>query len=227
MAEKKRKQTTLFAAWRLKKPVETRKQKKASESEAVYSLGMTVDSRLHGPTYSKHQESGGGGWSGFRKYRDDALNKQDKERTSLTYESIKPGSGVLLKAKHDEEKKDIDVGCVAKSEKKESSRHHHKVRKETESTIFSGVTCYFNGRTKVRGMGAYHLRKLVVMHGGKYSMHSHRDVTHVICSNLCGSKSLKVRDKLSTKHYVTGQWIVDSITNGKRLPESKYLAKLS
>lgn len=58
-----------------------------------------------------------------------------------------------------------------------------------------------------------------------YSMHLKRKlVTHVICTELSGTKrdSFKDHDRMK---IVSPQWILDSIKFGEKLPEYEYLIK--
>ncbi|KAH9106333.1 hypothetical protein AeMF1_018033 [Aphanomyces euteiches] len=65
----------------------------------------------------------------------------------------------------------------------------HKADKENcISTLFQGCNFYFNGRTG--NVSSYYLIKMVKAHGGSISiMHRKSRVTHVIATNLSGSKT--------------------------------------
>ncbi|ETV98638.1 hypothetical protein, variant [Aphanomyces invadans] len=70
----------------------------------------------------------------------------------------------------------------------------------------------------------YNLIKMVKAHGGNTSIvHRKTRVTHVIATNLSGSKTDAVLRSGGRVHCVHPQWIVDSIEKGKRQPEAKYV----
>ncbi|ETV78028.1 hypothetical protein H257_08245 [Aphanomyces astaci] len=54
-------------------------------------------------------------------------------------------------------------------------------------------------------------------------MHRKTRVTHVIATNLSGSKTEAVLKAGGRVHCVHPQWILDSIEKGKRQPEAKYV----
>ena len=61
---------------------------------------------------------------------------------------------------------------------------------ERAPPIFRGCCVHFNGRTG--DISALHLAKLVRLHGGSMTPHfTMRKVTHVVCTNLSGSKFQK------------------------------------
>ncbi|CAK4732708.1 unnamed protein product [Aphanomyces euteiches] len=73
-------------------------------------------------------------------------------------------------------------------------------------------------------MRRYYLIKMVKAHGGSISiMHRKSRVTHVIATNLSGSKTEAVLQSGGRIHCVQPQWILDSIEKGKRQPEAKYV----
>lgn len=76
------------------------------------------------------------------------------------------------------------------------------------------------------------LRKIIMTNGGKVRYFTWINVslclkksvvTHLICSTLCESK----KEKYSNARFkiVRPEWIIDSIKEGKRLNESKYMYK--
>ncbi|KAG8201801.1 hypothetical protein JTE90_027284 [Oedothorax gibbosus] len=88
---------------------------------------------------------------------------------------------------------------------------------ETKAQIFKGISIFVNGYTKPP---ADELKKLMVMHGGKYHhYYITNKTTHVIASNLPHSKM----KNLKTQTVVTADWITDSIKAGKLLPHQDYL----
>ncbi|CAK4085947.1 unnamed protein product [Aphanomyces euteiches] len=99
----------------------------------------------------------------------------------------------------------------------------HKADKENcISTLFQGCNFYFNGRTG--NVSSYYLIKMVKAHGGSISItHRKSRVTHVIATNLSGSKTEAVLQSGGRIHCVQPQWILDSIEKGKRQPEAKYV----
>ncbi|KAF0694869.1 Aste57867_14269 [Aphanomyces stellatus] len=105
-----------------------------------------------------------------------------------------------------------------------SSRHSMTAATDKEncvSSLFQGCNFYFNGRTG--DVSSYYLIKMVKAHGGNTSiMHRKTRVTHVIASNLSGSKTEAVIQSGGKVHCVQPQWILDSIAKGKRQPELNY-----
>ncbi|KAF0762131.1 hypothetical protein AaE_003348 [Aphanomyces astaci] len=105
-----------------------------------------------------------------------------------------------------------------------SSFHERKADKENAcvSTLFQGCNFYFNGRTG--NVSSYYLIKMAKAHGaGTSIMHRKTRVTHVIATNLSGSKTEAVLKAGGRVHCVHPQWILDSIEKGKRQPEAKYV----
>ncbi|KAJ3186595.1 hypothetical protein HDU85_007415 [Gaertneriomyces sp. JEL0708] len=90
------------------------------------------------------------------------------------------------------------------------------------SKILQGIKIYVNGLVGV--MDDLEFRKLVQSNGGEISMQlSQRTVSHMICTSLCGKKSEKAfMARTSALKVVRPEWVIDSVKNGKRLPESGY-----
>ncbi|ETV98637.1 hypothetical protein H310_08754 [Aphanomyces invadans] len=122
-----------------------------------------------------------------------------------------------------------DKRTAAAAMKRSVARHHaapldRDVNKENAcvSTLFQGCNFYFNGHTG--NVSSYNLIKMVKAHGGNTSIvHRKTRVTHVIATNLSGSKTDAVLRSGGRVHCVHPQWIVDSIEKGKRQPEAKYV----
>ncbi|KAE9354421.1 hypothetical protein PF008_g4532 [Phytophthora fragariae] len=91
-----------------------------------------------------------------------------------------------------------------------------------ESNIFKGCRVVFNGRTGK--VSSYYLAKLVQKHGGNVaSMLTATRVTHMVGSNLNGSKADKVIKVLTKVKFVSPEWILKSVKQKKRQPEHEYL----
>ncbi|KAE9043949.1 hypothetical protein PR003_g3239 [Phytophthora rubi] len=91
-----------------------------------------------------------------------------------------------------------------------------------ESNIFKGCRVVFNGRTGK--VSSYYLAKLVQEHGGNVaSMLTATRVTHMVGSNLNGSKADKVIKSLGKVKFVSPEWILKSVKQKKRQPEHEYL----
>lgn len=105
--------------------------------------------------------------------------------------------------------------------------------------IFSGVCVYINGSTAPL-ISDHRLKQLLVTHGAQLSLHlGRRSVTHVILGRpngspltsgagggLASSKIQKEIAKIGGKNvkFVTAEWVVESVRNGKRAPESMFEA---
>ncbi|CAI5712234.1 unnamed protein product [Hyaloperonospora brassicae] len=91
-----------------------------------------------------------------------------------------------------------------------------------KSDIFKGCRVVFNGRTG--NVSSYNLAKLVQEHGGNVaSALTTTRVTHMVGSNLNGSKADKVLKNSSKFKFVTPEWIVQSVKFQKRQPEFAFL----
>lgn len=97
--------------------------------------------------------------------------------------------------------------------------------------IFRGLNMYLNGSTMPL-VSDHRLRQLWVQHGGNASLAlGRRTVTHVVLGNegfgggLAATKIQKENTTINGKgvKYVTAQWVLDSIENGIRQPECKFL----
>ncbi|CAL1262658.1 unnamed protein product [Larinioides sclopetarius] len=86
-------------------------------------------------------------------------------------------------------------------------------QKETE--IFKGIGIFVNGLTTP---SADELKRLMIIHGGKFYHYPSSKITHVIASNLPKSKMKLLKRQV----IVTGNWITDSIKAGKLLPHQNY-----
>ncbi|KAL6074285.1 hypothetical protein QOT17_004316 [Balamuthia mandrillaris] len=98
--------------------------------------------------------------------------------------------------------------------------------KGTDSTIFRGVTAFFEGYTEQTS--SYHLKKLLLSHGGSVSHYfSKRKTTHVICTNLSASKwtNLLFTGSGASKRVkaVHPDWLHRSCEAGVKLPEDDFL----
>ena len=100
-------------------------------------------------------------------------------------------------------------------EKRKKLNDQFKNMGERKSSIFSEVTIYVNGFTDP---GDSELKKLIHLHGGKYSYKHSSDVTHVITSCM---PDVKVKT-MPNIVVVTPQWILDSIEARKQIPVDKY-----
>ncbi|KAI4848672.1 hypothetical protein E4T44_03803 [Aureobasidium sp. EXF-8845] len=104
--------------------------------------------------------------------------------------------------------------------------------------VFAGTCIYINGSTYPT-ISDHKSKHLLVTHGGRLSIHlGRRSVTHVILGRpnasavpgagvgLSASKMqkeiTKIRDK-SVK-FVTVEWVIESVANGKRAPEQRFEA---
>ncbi|KAG9649341.1 hypothetical protein KCU64_g9470, partial [Aureobasidium melanogenum] len=104
--------------------------------------------------------------------------------------------------------------------------------------VFAGVCIYINGSTSPT-ISDHKLKHLLVTHGARLSIHlGRRSVTHVNLGRpnassipgagggLSASKMQKEITKIGGKNvkFVTVEWVVESVANGKRAPEQKFEA---
>lgn len=100
--------------------------------------------------------------------------------------------------------------------------------------IFRGLTMFLNGSTMPL-ISDHKLKQLFVQYGGNASISlGRRTVTHVILGEAGngggGLASTKIQKENSTVRgkgvkYVSCRWILDSIKQGVRQPESKYMIR--
>jgi hypothetical protein len=98
-------------------------------------------------------------------------------------------------------------------------------RFEKKTDIFAGLTFWSTGR--IEGVD-FDIKETITVNGGEYQQYGFRHVSHIIASNLALSnqnwkKLLGGKFTSKTYHVVTPQWIVDSISAGKVLPEIDYI----
>ncbi|RUS73466.1 hypothetical protein EGW08_018776 [Elysia chlorotica] len=92
-----------------------------------------------------------------------------------------------------------------------------KEKKGRTSDIFAGVYIYVNGYTRP---SSDELKRIMQAHGGRYETYLRKTrVTHIVASNLPNSKFKMAR----TMPIVKPDWIVDSVSAGKRLSHVPYL----
>ena len=103
------------------------------------------------------------------------------------------------------------------AKKKKLRKQFTDLDQEQASEIFAGVTIYVNGWTQPN---ADQLKRLVHAHGGQYEYNLYGDscVTHTIATNLPHAKI----KNLKGGWVCSPEWIVDSVAEGRRLPEQTY-----
>jgi hypothetical protein len=104
--------------------------------------------------------------------------------------------------------------------------------------VFAGTCIYINGSTYPT-ISDHKLKHLLVTHGARLSIHlGRRSVTHVILGRpnasavpgagggLSASKMQKEITKIGGKNvkFVTVEWVMESVANGKRAPEQRFEA---
>lgn len=104
--------------------------------------------------------------------------------------------------------------------------------------IFAGTCIYINGST-FPTISDHKLKHLLVSHGARLSIHlGRRSVSHVILGRangsaipsagggLSASKMQKEIAKIGGKNvkFVTAEWVMESVANGKRAPEQRFEA---
>ncbi|KAI9995515.1 hypothetical protein PInf_012580 [Phytophthora infestans] len=95
-------------------------------------------------------------------------------------------------------------------------------QRAAQSDIFKGCRIVFNGRTGK--VSSYYLAKLVREHGGNVaSALTATRVTHMVGSNLNGSKADKVLKSCGKVKFVRPEWILQSVKQRKRQPEFEFV----
>jgi len=93
---------------------------------------------------------------------------------------------------------------------------------QVDSDIFKGCCVFVNGDTTPT---RYEIQRLVVLHGGHFDAYKTSRTTHFLCDHFPNTKLAE----LSKNHprikikYVTVAWLVDSISNGRRLNEAHFI----
>jgi hypothetical protein len=120
---------------------------------------------------------------------------------------------------------------------------HQDQNKESATTsnppqMFAGTCIYINGSTYPI-ISDHKLKHLLVTHGARLSIHlGRRSVTHVILGRpnasavpgagggLSASKMQREITKIRGKSvkFVTVEWVIESVANGKRAPEQNFEA---
>ena len=92
--------------------------------------------------------------------------------------------------------------------------------------LFQGLSFWQTGRTD-----GVDVKKLVTENGGQFEQYGFRSVSHIIATNVATSnqqwqKLLGGGVNGRSFHIVTPQWLVDCISQGKRLSEKLYLPEV-
>ncbi len=94
---------------------------------------------------------------------------------------------------------------------------------DLKSIIFRGCFVFVNGATNPPSS---EIRRLVAMNGGTFCGYLTGSVTHVVCDHFTDAQlkqQYKKRKETSDVYYVNAEWILQSISRGKRQPESLFL----
>lgn len=102
--------------------------------------------------------------------------------------------------------------------------------------IFANLAFYINGST-APAISDHKFKQIISSHGGRMPIAlGRRTVTHVIIGRpnsnggcgggLSGSKIQKEISRIggNALHFITAEWVTDSVKAGKRLPESRFEA---
>lgn len=120
---------------------------------------------------------------------------------------------------HKRSRKQLDAG---KAYWKERIAKLNKQRPEAVSDVLRGVVVYFEGYTD--DVTSFQLKKLVYSHGGDICHYfSKSRTTHIVCTNLCDSKAQRVGQSVKGVRVVHPDWLRLSCSDGKKLPEDKFL----
>lgn len=104
----------------------------------------------------------------------------------------------------------------------------HKIAKlqkvsgfESISNIFMGCYVFVNGFTDPP---RNEVRRLVCIHGGNFDSYQTSRTTHFVCNYFPNTKIVNLRKPHTTKIvYITMEWLLESINQMRRLPESNFL----
>jgi len=126
-------------------------------------------------------------------------------------------------------------------EQTENAKHDEDTESATTPKppqVFARTCIYINGST-FPTISDHKLKHLLVTHGARLSIHlGRRSVSHVILGRangasvpgagggLSASKMQKEIAKVGGKNvkFVTAEWVMESVANGKRAPEQKFEA---
>jgi len=126
-------------------------------------------------------------------------------------------------------------------EQAQNAKHDEETESATTAKppqVFAGTCIYINGST-FPTISDHKLKHLLVTHGARLSIHlGRRSISHVILGRangsgvpgagggLSASKMQKEIAKIGGKNvrFVTAEWVMESVANGKRAPEQKFEA---
>ena len=94
--------------------------------------------------------------------------------------------------------------------------------KDIVSNIFLGCYVFINGATKPP---IEELRRLITKNGGTSENYQVSRITHFVCDHFTDAQLRRIREKVRIKDkmiYVVVQWVLDSISVGKKLSEAEY-----
>ncbi|KAL6907108.1 hypothetical protein GGI43DRAFT_380624 [Trichoderma evansii] len=161
-------------------------------------------------------------------------------RPGLMRQTLEPS----LKGREAEDKDQImdNRSCLTAEEALMEHRRLQDEEKETEAQdnprkLFDGVTVYVNGSTFPL-VSDHRLKQLITENGGNMSLHlGRRKVTHVIVGRPNGSRrgdgtgGALAAGKLDREirriggcgvKFVGVEWVLESLKEGKRLPEARF-----
>jgi hypothetical protein len=97
------------------------------------------------------------------------------------------------------------------------------------NSIFSGTVAYFNGSVFTERLSSHDIVNLYRAWGGTVAIQVSSTVTHIICTELCNSKTFKYTQlcqsggKKSFQHVVSPLWIEQSVAAGMKLDEQLFI----
>eukprot|EP01083_Nonionella_stella_P240196 839897_1 len=205
------------------------KQKNKTKEPALDVLNGCKQNYFHGPTYGDHTE-GKKSWKGYFEHKNKKMREQLKGDGRSFYGDLSSNGIRFNKTRHrnadPKDEEHVDMPRPAAKRRKLNEEHTDDVNKSGVSNIFKGVTVYFRGRTD--DLSSFHLKKVLMMHGGNFSVHSNAKVTHCVTTNLSRSKINKCVNKIGKSrahhvYYVNSKWITDSVRNARLMKEDDYL----
>ena len=89
------------------------------------------------------------------------------------------------------------------------------------SSIFKGCAIFVNGYTDPP---VNELKRIIAVNGGKFNQYETSDTTHFACNHYPQTKLDRLKKGLEKRkiYYVTIKWILDSVSEGRRLREADY-----
>ncbi|CCL99427.1 uncharacterized protein FIBRA_01445 [Fibroporia radiculosa] len=150
------------------------------------------------------------------------LNTLQDESNPITHSDIYHRSDYVTSAATGHQRSDRRVNQKSYWEARTEKLAQQLPPTPSDATVLCNVRVYINGY--LEDTTDIEMKRIVTLAGGQV-MHTASGATHILTSQqLSASKTQKLlttRSKIKV-HVVKPEWITDSISAGKRLPERKY-----